>query len=345
MLIVSVDTAEAVRQTLRAPSSAADSGLVEYPMYLESGPTHLFAILAEPTGPASDLGVVLLHPRNRTNTANRSRSGVWLARAFAARGVRSVRFDFHGSGDSTGVGVSGVSKQAGLDVLTAVRCLVDAGCSRIVLAGNCYGSMAGLMVAHEIPELIAMSMMNPPFASLKFPGQTKKAEHGTWDAVLRAIFTKQVFRLLSTSPEYRRFVVNRARRRFGRAMAARRRAKDKAAPQPAPAAPAETGPPAPKPMPGSQWAVAKLQPIVDRGVHVRMFVDQHKKLYKDFEELKKKDLGDLIANSGGLIETVVAPNTRHGMGVSLEGQTFVLSEIVAWVEELRSLATDAELAS
>jgi alpha/beta superfamily hydrolase len=309
-------------------------GIIERPVYLASEPSHLFAILAEPAGAKSDLGVVMLHARNRTNTANRNRSGVWLSRAFAARGVRSIRFDFHGCGDSTGEGVTGLTRQAGMDVLTAARQLVDAGCSRIVLTGNCYGAMAGLMVANEIPQLVAISMMNPPFASLKFPGQTKKLDHSRWITVIRTALHTRVFRLLATSPEYRKFIVVRARRRYSNARLRRK------APGTAPA-PAVLPPPGQfgstavaARMSGAEWAVWKLQPLVDRGVQVRMFVDQHEKLYRDFEELKKKELGDLIANSGGLVRTVTAPNTRHGMQISLEGQAFVASEIVAWVEEL-----------
>jgi alpha/beta superfamily hydrolase len=321
---------------LRVPTSAAAVGLRERPVFLESGPQRLFAILAEPETPSpSRVGVVMLHARNRTHTANRNRSGVGLSRAFAKIGVASIRFDFHGSGDSTGDGANGLVRQAGLDVITAAQCLADAGYDRIVLSGICYGAMAGLMVGREIPGLVGVSMLNPPFASLKKPGQTRKLSHNRLDSVLKTAMRKEVFRLLARDPEYRRFVATRARRRLVLMVSRTDDTPGQQASPPEIPPVGEYGDAAVRErMSGAQWAVAKLQPLVEAGVQVRMFVDQHEKLYRDFEQLKEKELGDLIEQSNGRVRTVVAPDTKLGMQTSLGGQAFVAHAVVDFVSEV-----------
>ena len=88
---------------------------------------------------------------------------VRLARAAAARGYASVRFDFSGIGDSP-------ARHDGLPVLEmaarepaeAVDLMMARGCERAVLIGICSGALAALRAGARDPRVAAVALINPP---------------------------------------------------------------------------------------------------------------------------------------------------------------------------------------
>jgi pimeloyl-ACP methyl ester carboxylesterase len=155
------------------PVSAADSGVSaprtvalardEVPLYFPAGEDQLFGVLTNPVADDSGIGVLLLSGGVYVLSTNRNRLFVRFARRLSADGHRSLRMDYRGVGESTGVigryaldDPSVVDVQAGLDQLT------DAGARRIVVIGSCYGARAGMHAAVSHPALAAMVLLAPP---------------------------------------------------------------------------------------------------------------------------------------------------------------------------------------
>ena len=124
---------------------------------------HLLAIVAEPRRPPSgDLGVVIVvgGPQYR---AGSHRQFVHLARALAAAGACSLRFDVRGMGDSTGAQRSfehlAADTGAAIDGLLAAQPQLQ----RVALWGLCDGASAALLYLHERadPRVAALCLLNP----------------------------------------------------------------------------------------------------------------------------------------------------------------------------------------
>ena len=147
----------------------AASTLASLPAYRESvrllacEGERLLAIVAEPRRPPSgDLGVVIVvgGPQYR---AGSHRQFVHLARALAAAGTCSLRFDVRGMGDSTGAQRSfehlAADTGAAIDGLLAAQPQLR----RVALWGLCDGASAALLYLHERadPRVAALTLVNP----------------------------------------------------------------------------------------------------------------------------------------------------------------------------------------
>jgi len=139
----------------------------EYPVFFPSGEEHLCAVVCVPAGEPDELGVVLLSGGNITRT---HRNSMWVraARHMADRGVASIRFDYHGIGDST----VGADTQLDLDapfdddVIAAARFLRRAtGVRRLALVATCFGARTAMVVAAKDPDVAAMTLFPAPMLS------------------------------------------------------------------------------------------------------------------------------------------------------------------------------------
>ncbi|MEU6073975.1 alpha/beta fold hydrolase [Micromonospora sp. NPDC047074] len=141
------------------PARAAD----ERPFYFRAGAEHIFGVLTEPTAADSGVGVLLLSGGVYVLSTNRNRLYVRMARQLAAQGHRSLRIDYRGVGESTGmIGDYPLDDPNVPDVEAAIGQLVAAGARRIVLVGSCYGARAAMHVAAGHPALASMVLLAPP---------------------------------------------------------------------------------------------------------------------------------------------------------------------------------------
>ncbi|MGE0859497.1 MAG: hydrolase 1, exosortase A system-associated, partial [Gammaproteobacteria bacterium] len=116
------------------------------------------AILHAPAAPAA-LGVLVVvgGPQYRVGS---HRQFVLLARALAAAGVPTLRFDFRGCGDSAGEGRDFLG--IGTDIAAAVDHLVArVGVQRVVIWGLCDAASAALMYAARDPRIAGLVLLNP----------------------------------------------------------------------------------------------------------------------------------------------------------------------------------------
>lgn len=128
----------------------------------------LFGVLTEPaqlsaSEPRSKTAILML------NTGGIYRIGparlyVKMARAWAARGYRTFRFDLTGIGDSGpslgGESVNIYSRDSTADVKAAIDCLIARGCSRAVVMGICSGSYVAFQTALVDPRVTGQILMN-----------------------------------------------------------------------------------------------------------------------------------------------------------------------------------------
>lgn len=131
------------------------------PLYFPSGEQSLFGWLHEPTGEVrSDIGVVICKPFGyEAICAHRSLRA--FADACAAMGVTALRFDYSGTGDSSGADGAGDQIAAwSADVGAAVAALRRiVGVTRVCLLGVRLGALLASRVAaeHKVDALIAVA--------------------------------------------------------------------------------------------------------------------------------------------------------------------------------------------
>jgi uncharacterized protein len=91
-------------------------------------------------------------------------TAVRLARGLSEAGYAVLRFDLTGLGDSEGdfADVT-LSRDVG-DVRAAVGALLDAGLEPITVIGHSLGGVAGLLAAHDLPQVRAVAMLASPSA-------------------------------------------------------------------------------------------------------------------------------------------------------------------------------------
>jgi pimeloyl-ACP methyl ester carboxylesterase len=147
-------------------------GVREIPLLFghDHGDRHgLFGILAEPEDLAGSQGrsdtAILMINVGTNHRVGPNRLYVKMARAWAARGYRSLRFDLAGIGDSrTAAGYASTrlySKASTVDVGAAIARLSELGVRRFILVGLCSGAYVAFQTALADPRVTGLVLINP----------------------------------------------------------------------------------------------------------------------------------------------------------------------------------------
>jgi pimeloyl-ACP methyl ester carboxylesterase len=135
----------------------------EFPVFVPAGEEQLGAIITVPDQEAR--GLVVLFPGG--GGAPRSHHfTMWtqVARGLGARGIASVRMDWRGVGDSTGVPRFGFKMLPIDDAVTVARFAMRAtGIERLGMTGNCGGARTVLQAAASLPtcDSLVLILLKP----------------------------------------------------------------------------------------------------------------------------------------------------------------------------------------
>ena len=202
-------TAPALPARIRA--AELPDGVREVPLTFGPGQS-LFGILAEPGDAFAarahrDTAVLLLNVGGNYRIGP-NRFYVRMARSLAANGMRALRFDMGGIGDSRASG-SGArhyfSKDSVADVRAAIDCLAAEGCTRFYVVGICSGSYVAFQAALADPRICGQVLMNSRLLEWR---DGEGDDDGSWQALMqqhykstafywRALLRPQVWRRLS----------------------------------------------------------------------------------------------------------------------------------------------------
>lgn len=247
--VVEQDSLEAIAQWLLAASpSTAQPAAPDVPMVaftpralpggireipLRFGPAEsLFGVLAEPpvesTAARRNTAILFLNVGHNYRIGP-NRLYVHMARALAACGYRTLRFDLSGIGDSPGT--SGprqgnyYAKGSEADVSAAIDRLEAEGCTRFWLMGVCSGSFVAFQAALADPRVSGQVLMNSRLLEWQ-----DGADENMWQASMQRHYKSTAFyrRELMRPQVYRRLLrgevdVNGIARRVGSVIEARLR--------------------------------------------------------------------------------------------------------------------------
>jgi pimeloyl-ACP methyl ester carboxylesterase len=130
--------------------------------FLKAGENELLGVLTEPVGPAVGCGVVMMSGAHFTSS-NRNRLSVHLARCISEQGFHSLRLDFHGTGESTGVlREYRLDRPFVQDAASGIAYLRSIGLKRFVLLGTCFGARTALATARDVEGMVGIALVSAP---------------------------------------------------------------------------------------------------------------------------------------------------------------------------------------
>ncbi len=117
-------------------------------------------------GGRSGKGVVVTHPHPLYGGDMFSPVVEAVVSAYQRCGFATLRFNFRGTGNSTGAHDRGVGERA--DVAAAIDCLMREGLQRIHLSGYSFGAWVNAMAVQDRLSVQQMTMVAPPVAFIDF---------------------------------------------------------------------------------------------------------------------------------------------------------------------------------
>jgi pimeloyl-ACP methyl ester carboxylesterase len=134
----------------------------EFPAFLPHGGEHLAVVITVPD--EEPVGLVLLLTGGAAARSHRFQLWTRTARRLAEERLASVRFDYRGTGDSTGELPEWHISDIPVDQALAVArfAMQVTGAKRLAVGGNCIGARVALEVAAAMPECEAAVCIRAP---------------------------------------------------------------------------------------------------------------------------------------------------------------------------------------
>lgn len=191
------------------------TGPTERVGFIEGPAGPLFCAITEPAR-VDDRGMVLSGGGWLGSGTNRNAVIVRMARAVAEEGVRAARFDWRGTGESSGqIRRFDLDEPFHGDVDAAIQELIGAGSASVIVSGICFGAWSALLAADRQPVVDQLILISLPFPTDRTKGD-HKADRIGFDAAFRAAWRPAVLTELARNPAMRSAAVRTLRRKLWR---------------------------------------------------------------------------------------------------------------------------------
>lgn len=297
-------------------ATASDEELV----LLETGTASLFGVITRQRDRPSDFGVIVLSggPKG-TATIGRNRLYVRMCRTLAGAGVQAVRFDYHGTGESTGMLEEGISLRTPFDddVSAVAEGLRARGVTRIVLVGTCFGSRTALAAAPSVPGLAGVALISPPLRDMR-KGEAKATRVAT------TLTARQLVRRAARVEVLRGMLQPRRRGEYARIARVRLRTLAGRS-----GGSSHRGEPA--------WLadrlVEQVGALTQHQVPLLVLYGDSELFYREFQEARAGRLGPVLDRGGDSVDIQTLPGEIHGF-TSIASQDGTIAAVHAWVSRL-----------
>lgn len=295
------------------PASARIGATDERPIFFPAAREMLFGVLSMPGGGDGRPGVVMLGGGGTTPTATgRNRFYVSLCRRLASVGYPTLRFDYHGLGDSTGRAEFRLDRPFVDDLHGAVATFRRSGVENYVLVGMCFGARTALAGAPGLRKLAGLVLLAPPVRDYAL-SEPKTAGWGAREYVNAALHPGALLGpdKKLTVRRYARFVRSGAR-------IVLRRARDRLR--------GREG--------GLSWVSARflgpLRTVAERGVPVLLLYGTDDEEYEDFRTALEGGLRDILDGFSS-VEVATLEGEVHGF-TRLASQGPTMDLVTGWIQ-------------
>jgi pimeloyl-ACP methyl ester carboxylesterase len=309
-------------KTAQPPGPIQAEARHERPAFFSAGSESLFGVFTQPVGEPVGTAVILVPTGAGTrDSINRNRIWVRLARQVAGLGFHALRFDFHGSGESTGVEERlRLDRPFTEDVEGAVRWAAGEGVSSVILVGSCYGARTALACAPTVPDLRGV-VLTTPYVRDMAQGErvaTLMAVEWSLGQYVRRLLSRRVLRGL-LDRERRGAYVRVAKAKWRQAARRLRRGgrSDGASPT----------------------FIDPLVTLLERRTPVLFVFGKEDYAYQAFLRAKEGRLGRLLEKASSLAEVAVLPGKVHAFP-TIRGQDEVVERISQWLLRRPMKGTD-----
>lgn len=277
----------------------------------------MLAVLTQPTVEPNGRAAVFVPAGGGLPWVNRDRFPVLPCRRVAELGYHAVRFDFRGSGESTGtVERYSLDRLFTAEVDAVVGLVRRLGIERLMLVGFCYGARTALAAAEEMEGLERLVLISEP---VYHDAAARYADRWSGGEYVRRAFRIPALRGLLRADDRRRYI-----RLVGgklRSLARRR---------------------GPRPEGRADMFTRALGRVVDRGVRVLLVYGEEDEEYLDFRRSWPR-IRPVLERGGPLIDVRILPGRVHSFD-EIATQDAVTDLIASFLapEELAPLARTAD---
>ncbi len=282
----------------------------ETPLFIDAPDGTLFGVLTQPVHAAPRSTVIHLRAGGQGPTSGRNRTTARLCRRLAEVGFESLRFDYHGVGDSAGQVARFRHDEPFVRDLTACLArLTQNGSSSFILIGDCFGARTALAIRERRIEAMVLLALHVRDAE-KVGGVTRPlVRHRSMLGYARRAVSLRMLKLLMTK-----------RHRYLNAVRGVLQA---------PAAAMSTD--SVEPPWVSRAAIEGFRSAVARGTKILLVNGTKDPGFEDFNRASAGTLGGILRSGKGLVE-IETLDGRVGAWTDVAIQAATIDLIAEWLE-------------
>lgn len=291
---------------MNTPTSSYREDAVFFPAGNES----LFGIVAVPNLSQRGIMVLTVPGGSSPLTTHRNRLFTDLCRELAASGLHTMRFDYHGAGESTGIIEQfHLDGPFASDLLSATSyARSELSIDRFVFVGSCFGARTALAGAAAVEGVCAVVLVSIPVTSARLGEKSARQAASDWGTsmYLRKALRMQTLRGVF-DPHHRKTYALHAKAKW-HALTHRSNG--------------DTG--------VSAMFLAPFRTAVEKGIPMLLLYGREDGYYQDFERARGGPLKDLLEQAGDSIDVIVVEGRVHGF-TTVRAQQRAKEVVTEWL--------------